>query len=82
MQKPLKQALENYRQLAASLEKIGVAIVMQSGLQQLGFGAEEADLIQKIPSKVQVTLLPTLPSKLKCPPSKLSKHVFKRLNLK
>ena len=32
---------------AASLEKIGVAIVMQSGLQQLGFGAEEADLIQK-----------------------------------
>ena len=31
----------------ASLEKIGVAIVMQSGLQQLGFGAEEADLIQK-----------------------------------
>ena len=32
---------------AASLEKIGVAIVMQSGLQQLGFGADEADLIQK-----------------------------------
>ena len=32
---------------AASLEKIGVAIVMQSGLQQLGFGAEEAVLIQK-----------------------------------
>ena len=32
---------------AASLEKIGVAIVMQSGLQQLGFGAGEADLIQK-----------------------------------
>ena len=32
---------------AASLEKIGVTIVMQSGLQQLGFGAEEADLIQK-----------------------------------
>lgn len=32
---------------AATLEKIGVAIVMQSGLQQLGFGAEEADLIQK-----------------------------------
>ena len=32
---------------AASLEKIGVAIVMQSGLQQLGFGTEEADLIQK-----------------------------------
>jgi peptidylprolyl isomerase len=32
---------------AASLEKIGVAVVMQSGLQQLGFGAEEADLIQK-----------------------------------
>jgi peptidylprolyl isomerase len=31
----------------ASLEKIGVAIVMQSGLQQLGFGAGEADLIQK-----------------------------------
>ena len=33
---------------AATLEKIGVAIVMQSGLQQLGFGAEEADLIQKV----------------------------------
>ena len=32
---------------AASLEKIGVTIVMQSGLQQLGFGADEADLIQK-----------------------------------
>ena len=32
---------------AASLEKIGVAIVMQSGLQQLGFGTDEADLIQK-----------------------------------
>ena len=32
---------------AASLEKIGAAIVMQSGLQQLGFGADEADLIQK-----------------------------------
>ena len=32
---------------AASLEKIGVAIVMQSGLQQLGFGADEANLIQK-----------------------------------
>ena len=32
---------------AASLEKIGAAIVMQSGLQQLGFGANEADLIQK-----------------------------------
>ena len=32
---------------AASLEKIGVFIAMQSGLQQLGFGAEEADLIQK-----------------------------------
>lgn len=32
---------------AASLEKIGAAIVMQSGLQQLGFGAKEADLIQK-----------------------------------
>ena len=32
---------------AASLEKIGVAIFMQSGLQQLGFGAGEADLIQK-----------------------------------
>ena len=32
---------------AASLEKIGVAIVMQSGLQQLGFGVEEAVLIQK-----------------------------------
>lgn len=32
---------------AASLEKIGVVIVMQSGLQQLGFGADEADLIQK-----------------------------------
>ena len=32
---------------ATSLEKIGAAIVMQSGLQQLGFGAEEADLIQK-----------------------------------
>jgi peptidylprolyl isomerase len=31
----------------ASLEKIGVAIVMQSGLQQLGFGADEANLIQK-----------------------------------
>ena len=32
---------------AASLEKIGAAIVMQSGLQQLGFGADEAYLIQK-----------------------------------
>ena len=31
----------------SSLEKIGAAIVMQSGLQQLGFGADEADLIQK-----------------------------------
>jgi len=30
-----------------SLEKIGVVIVMQSGLQQLGFGADEADLIAK-----------------------------------
>ncbi len=32
---------------AGSLEKIGVVIVMQSGLQQLGFGADEADLIGK-----------------------------------
>ncbi|MEE2988074.1 MAG: peptidylprolyl isomerase [Verrucomicrobiota bacterium] len=32
---------------ADSLEKIGAVIVMQSGLQQLGFGAEEADLIQQ-----------------------------------
>ena len=32
---------------AALLEKIGIVIVMQSGLQQLGFGAKEADLIQK-----------------------------------
>ena len=32
---------------AASLEKIGVVIVMQSCLQQLGFGADQADLIQK-----------------------------------
>ena len=47
VQKPLKQALENYRQLAPLRSKIGVAIVMQSGLQQLGFGTEEADLIQK-----------------------------------
>ena len=31
----------------SSLKKIGAAIVMQSGLQQLGFGADEADLIQK-----------------------------------
>jgi peptidylprolyl isomerase len=31
----------------SSLKKIGAAIVMQSGLQELGFGAEEADLIQK-----------------------------------
>jgi peptidylprolyl isomerase len=31
----------------SSLEKIGAAIVMQSGLQQLGFGADEANLIQK-----------------------------------
>ena len=32
---------------AASLKKIGAVIVMQSGLGQLGFGAEEADLISK-----------------------------------
>jgi len=32
---------------AASLEKIGVVMVMQSGLQQLGFGADEADLIKE-----------------------------------
>jgi peptidylprolyl isomerase len=32
---------------ADALEKIGVVIVMQSGLQQLGFGAGEADLIRK-----------------------------------
>lgn len=32
---------------ADALEKIGVVIVMQSGLQQLGFGADEADLIRK-----------------------------------
>lgn len=32
---------------AASLEKIGAVIVMQSGLQQLGFGADEAALIRK-----------------------------------
>ena len=32
---------------AASLEKIGAYIAMQSGLQQLGFEAGEADLIQK-----------------------------------
>jgi peptidylprolyl isomerase len=32
---------------AASLEKIGVVIVMQSGLEQLGFGADEAGLIKK-----------------------------------
>lgn len=32
---------------ADALEKIGVVIVMQSGLQQLGFGADEADLIKK-----------------------------------
>jgi len=31
----------------ASLEKIGAVIVMQSGLQQLGFGAEEAKTIRK-----------------------------------
>jgi peptidylprolyl isomerase len=31
----------------SSLGKIGAAIVMQSGLKQLGFGADEADLIQK-----------------------------------
>lgn len=32
---------------AASLEKIGAVIVMQSGLQQLGFGADAAALIRK-----------------------------------
>lgn len=32
---------------AAALEKIGAVIVMQSGLEQLGFGADEADLIRK-----------------------------------
>jgi peptidylprolyl isomerase len=32
---------------SASLEKIGVVIVMQSGLGQLGFGAGEADSIRK-----------------------------------
>lgn len=32
---------------AEALEKIGVVIVMQSGLQQLGFGADEAGLIKK-----------------------------------
>jgi peptidylprolyl isomerase len=31
----------------SSLGKIGAAIVMQSGLKQLGFGTDEADLIQK-----------------------------------
>jgi peptidylprolyl isomerase len=30
-----------------ALEKIGAVIVMQSGLQQLGFGADESDLIRK-----------------------------------
>ena len=30
-----------------SLEKIGVVIVMQSGLQQLGFGADDADQVGK-----------------------------------
>jgi peptidylprolyl isomerase len=32
---------------ADALEKIGAVIVMQSGLQQLGFGADESDLIRK-----------------------------------
>jgi peptidylprolyl isomerase len=32
---------------AGSLEKIGAVIVVQSGLQQLGFGAEDADLISQ-----------------------------------
>lgn len=32
---------------ADALNKIGAVIVLQSGLQQLGFGADEADLIKK-----------------------------------
>jgi len=51
---------------AASLEKIGVAIVMQSGLQQLGFGADEADLIQKgfVKGAGDSALDPTLEAKM------------------
>jgi peptidylprolyl isomerase len=32
---------------ADALEKLGAVIVLQSGLQQLGFGADEADLVKK-----------------------------------
>ena len=32
---------------AEALKKIGAVIVVQSGLQQLGFGADEADLVKK-----------------------------------
>ena len=51
---------------AASLEKIGVAIVMQSGLQQLGFGVEEADLILKgfVKGAGDSTPYPSLKSKM------------------
>jgi peptidylprolyl isomerase len=51
---------------AASLEKIGVFIAMQSGLQQLGFGAEEADLIQKgfVKGVGDSTLDPSLEAKM------------------
>jgi peptidylprolyl isomerase len=50
----------------ASLEKIGVAIVMQSGLQQLGFGADEANLIQKgfVKGAGDSTLDPSLEAKM------------------
>ena len=51
---------------AASLEKIGVVIVMQSGLQQLGFGADHADLIQKgfFKGAVDSAPYPSLESKM------------------
>ncbi len=51
---------------AASLEKIGVAIAMQSGLQQLGFGADEANLIQKgfVKGAGDSTLDPSLEAKM------------------
>ena len=50
----------------SSLEKIGAAIVMQSGLQQLGFGADEADLIQKgfVKGAGDSTLDPSLEAKM------------------
>jgi peptidylprolyl isomerase len=50
----------------ASLEKIGAVIIVQSGLQQLGFGASEAQNIRKgfVEGAADTTLDPALEAKM------------------